>query len=91
MPPAPTLNSFAVVDIATGNQLMHVVDAANPNDPAFNPPGSVHIPIAVNQYASADYAALDAAIIATGLSQGVVVKSIIPPIAIAVNGPVAEL
>jgi hypothetical protein len=28
----PQLNAFAVVDIATGNQLMHVVDAANPND-----------------------------------------------------------
>lgn len=76
----PQTNAFAVVDLATGNQLMHVVDAANPNDPAFNPPNSVRIPITVNQYATADFTALDAMIIAAGISQGVTVKSATTPV-----------
>ena len=43
-------NAFCVVDIATGQQLMHVVDANDPTDPAWNPPGSVQIDIPVEVF-----------------------------------------
>lgn len=59
----PLINMFAVVDKTTGNQLMHVIDAHDPTDPAWNPPNSVQISIPISEYIQHTHASLDAAII----------------------------
>ncbi len=45
-----TKDAFAVVDAKTGQHCMHVVDAADPTDPAWNPPGCVRIHIHPDHY-----------------------------------------
>ncbi len=46
----PQKNCFVVVDVSTGQHLMHVIDAHNMDDPAWNPEGSAHIHIPIHKY-----------------------------------------
>lgn len=68
---------FAVIDIVTGNQLMHVIDAVNPNDPAWNPQNSIQISVPIAQYQALTFEALDALVIQQGLAKGVTVKPLV--------------